>query len=124
MKMKTLTIKNPWSYLIFHGKDVENRTWRTNYRGDILIHSAKKWSYDYQYLLDHIPYASEYVNNNHKELLCGAIIGKVTIIDCINDSNSVWAQKDYWHWILKNPILFDKPIPNIRGQLGLWEYGL
>ena len=40
--MKALTIKQPWAYLIIHGgKDIENRTWRTKYRGRILIHAAK-----------------------------------------------------------------------------------
>lgn len=39
--MKTLSIKNPWSYLIAAGaKDVENRSWNTDFRGRILIHSS------------------------------------------------------------------------------------
>lgn len=40
--MKTITIKQPWASLIMEGvkiedsiliKDIENRTWRTNFRG-------------------------------------------------------------------------------------------
>jgi hypothetical protein len=39
--MKCLSVRNPWSYLICSGlKDVENRTWKTNFRGEILIHSS------------------------------------------------------------------------------------
>ena len=35
--MKAITIKQPWASLIVHGiKDIENRTWRTNYRGRVL----------------------------------------------------------------------------------------
>ncbi len=31
--MKALSIKNPWGYLIATGlKNVENRSWRTNFR--------------------------------------------------------------------------------------------
>ena len=34
--MKALTIKQPWASLIVHGiKDIENRTWRTDYRGPL-----------------------------------------------------------------------------------------
>lgn len=39
--MKTLSVRNPLSYLICAGiKDVENRTWTTKYRGRLLIHSC------------------------------------------------------------------------------------
>lgn len=35
--MKALTIKQPWASLIVHGiKDIENRTWRTDYRGPVI----------------------------------------------------------------------------------------
>lgn len=41
--MKVLSIRQPWAWLICAGyKDVENRDWRTNYRGRILIHAPKK----------------------------------------------------------------------------------
>ena len=40
--MKALSIRQPWAWLIIHaGKDVENRTWCTNYRGRFLVHAAK-----------------------------------------------------------------------------------
>ncbi len=40
--MKTLTVKQPFASAIVHGiKDVENRNWSTDYRGPVLIHSAK-----------------------------------------------------------------------------------
>jgi len=39
--VKCITIKQPWAWLIAAGlKDIENRTWRTAYRGRLLIHSA------------------------------------------------------------------------------------
>ncbi len=41
--MKALSIIQPWASLIATGiKDVENRTWRTNYRGEFLIHASAK----------------------------------------------------------------------------------
>ena len=40
--MKTLTINQPFATLIVEGlKEYEFRTWKTNYRGEILIHAGK-----------------------------------------------------------------------------------
>ena len=40
--MKAITIKQPWATLIAKGyKEYEFRTWKTKYRGEILIHSGK-----------------------------------------------------------------------------------
>lgn len=36
--MKALSIRNPWiTYIIFGGKTEEYRTWKTNYRGKLLL---------------------------------------------------------------------------------------
>jgi hypothetical protein len=116
--MKVLTVKNPWAWAIIQraelvvngNKDVENRTRRTNYRGQILIHASKKpdkkvWAGGY--------HQSEYKN--------GCILGSVEITDCVQNSTSRWAEKDRWHWILKNPKPLAVPIP-AKGKLGRWEY--
>ncbi|WP_375507245.1 ASCH domain-containing protein [uncultured Nostoc sp.] len=40
--MKALSVKQPWAWAIIYAlKNVENRGWPINYRGDILIHAAK-----------------------------------------------------------------------------------
>ena len=40
--MKVLTIKQPWASLIINSyKKYEFRSWKTNYRGKILIHAGK-----------------------------------------------------------------------------------
>jgi hypothetical protein len=40
--MKALSIRQPWAWLIIHaGKDIENREWRTSFRGPVLIHASK-----------------------------------------------------------------------------------
>lgn len=120
--MKTLSTKQPWAYLICSGiKDIENRSWKTNYRGKVLIHTSA--------LRAHWQLTAEQFfntpNNLYKELkntCTSAIIGSVDIIDCIQDHQSVWAEKGQYHWVLKNPILFKEPILDIKGKLGLWEY--
>ncbi len=54
----------------------------------------------------------------------GAIIGSVVIADCVQNHPSVWAEKGVWNWVLKDEILFDKPIRDVKGKLGFWEYDL
>jgi len=40
---RALSIRQPWAYAILHlGKDIENRPWRTNFRGPLLIHASLK----------------------------------------------------------------------------------
>jgi hypothetical protein len=121
--MKMLSVIMPWAWLIMkHGKDVENRTWKTDYRGRILIHASKKPD---PFLTEIVGrFVSDKVKSDELiELLswCGKIIGSVEIVDCVQNSNSKWAEQGMWHWVLKNPIVFKDPIP-CRGSLGLWDY--
>jgi hypothetical protein len=46
--MKALSVIMPWPWLILYGgKDIENRSWETRYRGRILIHASKNVSAHY-----------------------------------------------------------------------------
>ena len=109
--MKTLSVKNPWAYLICSGaKDIENRLWQTHYRGRILVHAGARW--------DKTGPSLDILVNPP----CSAIIGSVEISDCIQNSTSIWAAPGLWHWVLKNPVLFDKPLLNVKGNLSLWEF--
>jgi hypothetical protein len=39
--MKVLTLKQPWATLVANGlKEYEFRSWKTNYRGKLLIHAG------------------------------------------------------------------------------------
>lgn len=41
--MKAISIKEPWASYIYNGKkSIETRTWKTNYRGKILLCASKK----------------------------------------------------------------------------------
>jgi len=123
--MKTLSIQNPWAWLICAGyKDVENRTWKTNYRGRILIHVSKKWDITGC----DICYRAKETRCNLGTRICdlrkntGEIIGEVTITDCVRNHPSEWAESNCYNWVLADPVLYAKPILNIKGRLGLWEY--
>lgn len=45
--MKGLSLTQPWASLVAIGaKRIETRSWSTSYRGDVLIHAAKKFPAD------------------------------------------------------------------------------
>jgi len=72
--MKVITIKQPFATLIAEGlKEYEFRTWRTKYRGEILIHAGK--GVDKK--------AMERYKHLNLEYPSGCIIAKATITDCI-----------------------------------------
>ena len=149
--MKALSVKNPWAMLITLGiKPIENRTWRTDFRGRIHIHASQKpvpfngmqngMRFTHEQLRDvyamklperYADHMSKYINS--------AIIGEVDIIDCVLGHESVWAEHTamvmrkikgesketevpVWNWVLANPVLYDHPIENVKGALSLWEY--
>lgn len=122
--MKALSVKNPWAWAIIHGgKDVENRTWTTTYRGPILIHASKSWADGaahnlmVQRALERVGRDIAYPTYEAR----GVILGQVELVDCVEDSESLWAEKGAWHWVLQNPRPLLTPIP-VKGSLGLWDY--
>lgn len=126
--MKAITIKEPYATLIKEGyKEYEFRTWKTSYRGDILIHSAK--SYDKSNL--------DRFKDRKLEYNPGKIIAKATITDCIEVDEKIKKElldrdkevyknlskkrdKPLYGFKLENIEIID-PI-EVKGQLGLWEY--
>lgn len=133
--MKALSIKQPWASLIAHGiKDIENRTWKTKFRGRIYIHASGKFAGDPKKLLN-----NEQWDEWHSKVFMGrmevsAIIGEVDIIDCVINHPSVWAEKapddeperfmfyaPIYNWVLANAKLYNKPILNVKGKLSFWE---
>lgn len=120
--MKVLTIKEPWASLIINGyKEYEFRSWKTNYRGHILIQASK--SPDKENLKRFVDYNLDYG--------CGEIIGEVEITDCIKldehfhnklKSNNVYSTSpiEGYAICLKNIKKYEKRIP-CKGQLGLWN---
>lgn len=122
--MKTLTLKQPWASLIANNyKLYEFRSWKTNYRGDILIHAGQGKDKN----------AFEKVKEYNLDYPSKRIIAIAHLDDCIpitsefNDkickSNpNVYAQKERtgYVWKLSNIRKVDnKNI--IPGKLGLWN---
>lgn len=137
--MKALSIKQPWASLIAHGiKDIENRTWKTHFRGRIYIHASdKSVEQPFCYSRKQLDFLIQN-NNNFKYSGISAIIGEVDIIDCVINHPSIWAEKStpelydekgnpvydkpIYNWVLANPALYDEPILNVKGKLSFWEF--
>ena len=124
--MKALTIKQPWASLIIEGyKKYEFRSWKTNYRGKILIHSGLSLEKDMQ----------ERFKNYNLDYKLGYITGEAEIVDCIlvdekfneelrNIDSIVYGRSNHvenYAWKLENIKKYDNPIP-CKGKLGLWNY--
>ena len=72
--MKVITLKEPWASLVVNGyKTYEFRSWKTSYRGKILIHAAKLCDKNN---IDR--FKSYNLNYGTSE-----IVGEAEIIDCI-----------------------------------------
>ncbi|MDD4874690.1 MAG: hypothetical protein PHE15_06970 [Dehalococcoidales bacterium] len=142
--MKALSIKQPWAWLICRGfKDVENRPWKINAKGyspkactidlpaRVYVHTCKQMDFDGLMSIitgdfgDLSLKQRKWLNNNELiiEQMCGALIGEVDIVDCAKDSKSPWAAAGQYQFMLKNPVLYDKPIP-YKGHLGFFEVKL
>jgi hypothetical protein len=111
--MKALTIQQPWAWAIFAaGKDIENRGWRTNYRGPLVIHAGARLKRDAEFPRRTRPYEAE-------ELIFSALLGVVDLVDVVESSRSKWFQGDYG-WVLRNPRQLYRAI-RCPGRLSLWN---
>lgn len=119
--MKVLSIKQPWAWLIIHGgKNIENRTWATKYRGRFLVHASQgmtrreyEEAYDVAMAIDPMIRMPTF-----ESLQRGGIVGSVELADCVTASDSPWYMGDVG-FVLRTP----KPLPFTRykGRLGLFS---
>lgn len=124
--MKVLTIKEPWASLIISGyKEYEFRSWKTNYRGKILIHSGLSLERD-----NALKFKDYNLNYGR-----GEIIGEAILTDCIPVTKEfeddlykinplVYGKSEHtrvYAWKLENIVMYEKRIP-CKGRLGLWNY--
>lgn len=72
--MKVITLKQPWATLVAEGlKKYEFRSWKLNYRGEILIHAGKGIDKEAMDKFKHLN-----LNFPHSR-----IVARVKIVDCI-----------------------------------------
>ena len=126
--MKVITIKQPYATLIAKGlKKYEFRTWKTKYRGEVLIHAGK--GIDKEAIKKFSEYNFEYPS--------GCIIAKVRITDCIKVTDefrkelkkenalvysNIINNKDYMGYGFKIENVEEIEPIEINGKLSLWDY--
>ena len=104
--MKAISIRQPWASMVVSGeKTIETRTWRTNYRGPLLIVSSK------QPIVDNLPR--------------GYALAIVTLVDCRPMTKQDEAAAccgvtlGRFAWVLSN---IRNIVPfRVSGKLGLYE---
>lgn len=123
--MRALSIRQPWAWAIIHaGKDIENRSWPTNYRGPFLIHAAKAMTrreYDdclHACIIATGRFPGDLAIPAFDQLERGGIVGKARIVDCISSSQSPWFFGPYGFVLADvEPVTFQP----CKGALGFFN---
>ena len=111
----------PWFWACMNaGKHIENRSWPTKVRGTVAFHAAKGMTLDqYQEAKGFILSVNKNIVVPYRnELVRGAIIGLVDIVDCVSAHASPWFFGEYG-FVLRNPRPLEEPI-FCKGALGFW----
>lgn len=127
IKLKVLTLRQPWATLVAEGiKKYEFRSWKTKYRGKVLIHAGAGIDKE-----DIKKYENMNLEFPSKKIMAIAEIEDCLELDeqlnkkIIEENNIAYGNKirTGYAWKLKNvkKINYDK---KINGQLGLWNYDL
>ncbi len=130
--MKVLSIQQPFATAIKNNdKLIETRSFKTNFRGEFLIHSSlSKTS------LNNLSEKTKKLVKDY-ELEYGYILCKAVLVDCIKMDEQFLKEikrnnKEYllghyeldrYAWILENVEILDEPI-KAKGQLGFWNYDI
>lgn len=129
--MKALTLTQPWATLVALGhKQVETRSWRTQYRGPIAIHAAKGFPASARQFAE----VERDFGRIPSQLPRGAVVCIIDLVDCrptedvaLGVSVLEYYLGDYtpgrWAWLFDPASLrvLENPIP-ARGALSLWEW--
>jgi activating signal cointegrator 1 len=147
--VKALTLRQPFASLVVAGlKKIETRSWAPKYRGRIAIHAGGSLSPAEARGCHLPPFGRALASLEHDtshDLPRGAVLGEVTLVDCLRMSTStglsghlnispgvdprlrgderafgVYAV-DRWAWLLADPIPYEATV-HVQGQLGLWEW--
>jgi hypothetical protein len=127
--LRGVVLYQPYAWAMFHGKDVENRSRRTNHRGPLLILAAVQKSKLY--------YDEAAIELRKRgleppapdELSYGGIIGAVEIWGLVAPSEGtlgagllpgpVWHFPSKWGWLARKPV--ELPFRMHRGNRGIMK---
>lgn len=121
--MKTLSIRQPWAWLIVHGyKPIENRSWGTQIRGPFFVHAGLTFDQEgYCWVRETFP---NIPMPRPSEFERGGIVGKSTLVDCVPPWSDLAEEVDAWYggeygFLLRDsqPLAF-RPV---KGKLGFFD---
>lgn len=133
--MKAISLWQPWASLWACGrKTYETRHWAPSYRGELLVHAAKKICVDDISDELHAICEDEFGGHWAFELPRGALIARCTLVDCIRTEQlniSPTDEEDLlsnfepgrFGWKSAGMTLLERPIP-WRGMQSLFEVAL
>ena len=83
-----LSIRQPWAWaIVYGGKAVENRDWRSRYTGRLLIHASKTFDLDgYEWIEDAVEAGDLDLGRplpRPSDFLRGGLIGSVSMVACV-----------------------------------------
>ncbi|AFY80182.1 hypothetical protein [Oscillatoria acuminata] len=131
---KALTLQQPWAWAITHlGKNIENRVWPTDYRGELYIHAGKGWDAN----------GAAWIEQNFEvkvppqnEMRGGELVAKCNLAKCQHwtktveqgghpktDYRKLWWRSSGYHWFLEDIEVLETPIP-LRGKLGIFTFSV
>lgn len=106
--MKVLYIRQPWAWLIVTGqKPIENRTWRTGYRGPVLIGASLT---DESKDPDVIQYLRALGVDVPPNLPLGGIVGRANICGCVDKEEDLQSLSDRAWFVGPHGILMSDPV--------------
>jgi hypothetical protein len=87
--MKALSVRQPLAWLIVQGhKDIENRTWKTRYRGPFFVHAGAALASDIEGIRRWA--RRRFAIEIPEDLPRGGIVGVANLDDCVERSRSPW----------------------------------
>lgn len=134
-EIRGLSVRQPWAWAIaYAGKDVENRSRRTTYRGLLAIHASLTVEHG---VLMPTPAAirkhlTAQRDQDPRPQVTGAIIAVAELYGCHDAPQtgagcsrsaimcSPWALEGQFHWQLRMVRPLPMPVP-CKGALGLWH---
>ena len=118
-----LSVRQPWAELILRGeKQIEVRTWATNYRGWVWLHTGKERPDDNE------------IDKRYGKLFRGGYVGLFLLNSILSFDREKWDEWKEQHlntgeyksgtfaWIIEATVRFPVPIP-APGQLNLFYPG-
>lgn len=125
--MYALTLIQPMAWAMFHGKDVENRTWKLPVPligRETAIHAGQKYSHNYeQFVLERLQLSHLPPEAYQRGAVVGIVIWDRLINQSVNPCDPLCKSPWYtglYGWVPRSVVELQSPV-TCSGKLGLWK---